>query len=209
MANYQQGTFGQTAQTLYGRQQLHPFEVRADGWTSDSLTLERNGWRFQVEHEMSRDLYRIIIGKPGTSQMVILEALYMQQLREGARIPIVLKGSPFTEMQERTYAAHRDRGEGFHAVSMEDAYFCEREAFAGMRRVLPHDLFPQSSEEAAYADEEKQIVVPDQQTVDQLLDTILKKQAPQQKDIRQRARTKAKRSASIILLDEWKQQEAA
>ena len=174
-----------------------PIPVRCDGWQSDTLTLERHGYQFMVDHDLSRMMYRIAIGKAGCKSMIVIDDLNYDQYLSSGR-PLEFHGEFMTGMEVRYYGGSREPQ--FTTVSMNDAYFCEREVEMNQRRIDVRDLFPQSQ-----TAEDSMIVLPDQQTVKDALEVILEMQEPRQQEIKENQRRReavAKTHAQIVTLEE-------
>lgn len=175
-----------------------PIPVFCDGWKSDTLALERHGYKFMVEHDIQRRAYRIAIGKAGARSMIMIEELYYERWLQDRR-PIEFHGEFITRMEvERVKVEREVPVPVFVEKNMNDAYWCETEMMQGTRRAYDvRDLFPQSQTAP-----ESQIVLPDAKTVTEVLDLLLEKQTPRREEVRDQQRRRERKVATILQLEE-------
>jgi hypothetical protein len=173
-----------------------PIPIRCGGWQSDTLTLERHGYKFLVERNIEYMAYRIVIGKSGCQTAIMVEDLNFERLMD-ARIPLEFHGEFVDKIPVDDIKKPRAQ---FRRVSMNDAYWCEMEVMRDMRHVDPRELFPQSETAA-----DSLIVLPDKQTVKDALEIILEKQAPRMEEIKQNRKRRnlvEQTQATIVTLEE-------
>lgn len=106
--------------------------------------------------------------------------------------PLEFHGEFVMAMEFNTTKAVHE-AQSFVSVDMNDAYWCEHEAMSVGRRIDVRDLFPQS--ETA---EESMIVLPDAQTVTEVLDLLLEKQTPRREEVREQQKKRERRVATIF-----------
>ena len=175
---------------------IHPLEVFCGGWRSDTVLLEREGWRFMMEQRDFNRTIRLMMHNPSNGQNAAISFRSFEEY-DHFRGPLVLQGTPFTMLTgtpEAILAVQEST-----PIFMEDAMLEERQSI--MMNVPLRELFPQSAN-PAYAGEAQEIYVPDEKTVDQLLDVILKQQVPEQKVLRDRERKRSRRRATILTLED-------
>lgn len=184
------------------RRFIHPIDVVCEGWKSNSVALERYGWRFEIQEDYmrSRMFSLIMYHRSRHSFAVHFSNLDMSQFRDvytRGSTPLYIAGDPFSRV-EGTHESIRVF-EAMRPVYMEDAMMTERENHSMGKSV--YDIFPQSAQ-PQFADEEKEIIVPDEKTVEELMAMILKKQVPDQEIIRANANRRKRRQATIITMEE-------
>jgi len=173
-----------------------PIPVFCDGWKSDTLTLERHGYKFMVERDEMRRCYRIAIGKSGARSMIMIEEIYYERWLQESR-PIEFHGEFITRMEIDRVKREQEMP-AFVQKDMNDAYWCETEMMHGTRRAYDvRDLFPQSQTAP-----ESQIVLPDAKTVTEVLDLLLEKQTPRREEVRDKQRKRERKVATILQLEE-------
>ena len=171
---------------------IHPIPVYWCGFKSDTVMMERAGWEFHYEYELYCNQYRFAahnnylglycIFREFDFDAMMNHGFFMQGTI--AKDVIVQHDMPGSVM--------------YKPVGMEDSLHIQYER---MRRdelsKMIHDPFPGE----VVRPEEKEIIVPDEKPVQQLLDMILDKQAPVQAEIRERNRQRdrlSNRQATII-----------
>lgn len=174
---------------------LHPLQVYCGGWKSDTVTLERAGWRFHLTEESFNMTYRIVMMSP--YQMRYMIAFDEFSIDHVLRAGFFMRGDPFDMVSGSPRLI-----KAFHEATplfMEDSMHAELDRIRN-GEYFQGDLFPNSPNPTFRG--EKEIILPDEQTVDELLDIIIAKQIPEQKAIRERFRKREKRQASIITLED-------
>ena len=181
-----------------------PIPVRCDGWVSDTLTLERHGYKFLVDRNVATMTYRIAIGKNGAKSCIMIPEMHYEQeyLHGSSTRPLEFHGEFLTvmEIQETKVFRENHGAISFVQKDMNDAYWCEQEVMMGMtnRRIDIRDLFPQSEKS------ETGIVLPDTQTLNECLDLILTKQQPRMEEIKRNQKRRdlvEKTGATLITLE--------
>ena len=172
-----------------------PIPVRCDGWTSDTITLQRHGYKFMVDRDMARMTYNICIGKAGARSMIaIMDLQYEDYIRTGR--PLEFHGE-FIMAMSFNQTKENNHVHNFVSVDMNDVYWCEQEVGMVNRHIDVRDLFPQSDTAP-----ESMIVLPDAQTVTEVLDLLLEKQAPRSDEVREQQKKRERRVATILQLED-------
>jgi hypothetical protein len=136
--------------------------------------------------------HRIIIGHAQYQAMIMVDEVSLHERNQG--VPLVFTG----EIVGKAYVDRELKTANFRMFDMDDARNCEHEIMHELRALEPHELFPQS----AKAGEDGLIVLPNQETVDEVLDLLLEKQAPRQQEIRQNEARRQRQHAAIITLED-------
>jgi hypothetical protein len=177
-----------------------PIPVFCDGWTSDTLTLQRHGYEFKTYRNEQRLTWDILIGKAGCRSVISIPDFHYEEsyLHNPTGRPLEFHGEFITRMEVREEI--QQLAATWKTVDMNDAYWCEREVMYsnGHFHLDPRDLFPQSEKT-----ESGLIILPNEQTVTEALDVLLTMQAPRAEEIKDRNRKRAgKEHARIITLEE-------
>lgn len=189
---------GEPAATYYGQPwPRQPIPVFCDGWQSDTMQLERHGYQVLHQYDVTRMAHLIVLGKAGAQSMIMIEDFrYEDQMHDIARGHRKLEFHG--ELISRMHVDKEVQVRGFRAVDMSDAFYCEHEAMMdipGRRSFSPSELFPQSKKGT-----DGIIVLPDNQTVTEVLDLLLEKQAPRQAEIK--TNQTRRKHAEIITLED-------
>lgn len=95
-----------------------PIPVRAGPWTSDSLTLERDGWKFESHYKVDTMQHQVVCHKQGVAGVLVMNDIELH-MQNGA--PLVFNA----QLVETVRSRHVLTNDMFVPVSMQDAWHCE------------------------------------------------------------------------------------
>lgn len=200
MASFKHDTFIQDIQSV------HPIKVHWAGMESDTVRMQRAGWNFMMDYRYEYMAFQFAMRYGSIGMACMFEEMQIEMLLKG--MPIIAHTGP-PRGQDQVIIRSGAMEPSWRAIDMGAGMRNEHDMQSqGMSTQYSlyekfEELFPEPSIVAA--PEEKEIIVPDQHTVDDLLEFILKKQAPGQAEIRDRNKRRegrATRRAQIVTPDE-------
>lgn len=173
---------------------LARMKVRWAGMEGYAGVMAASGWRFAVDRDLAYCGIRIAMqyGNNGLTYMMPEEPMLREMLEFNYSIDIP-SGGPARETIVYMHSAPSFEASSFVEFDPRKSMYTPELQRGLSYEELFNEVFPPI--DAVYTQEAKEIIVPDEQSVEQLMAMILDKQAPVQAGIRERNRKRERREA--------------
>lgn len=159
----------------YGDQLLSPdIRIRWAGWEARAYDLQRNGWDFHVDYSPQYYSYRMAMSNERAHMYGVSNHIGAETLEEGGHR--ILERFPLVEiaLMGKDIYFNVTQPMNFQAVDMTPTPV----DYGTYRKHISEFGVFKLKEQKVITEEPKRIILPDEYSVDELLDVILKKQEP-------------------------------